>query len=181
MVNCPQLGEASPVVVKEGLVGSVIATNLWSVFSRDQPCEVQIHGLELVLVPRCRPGKKSDNGEDDNSRVSAGGTGNSSTTEGSEADVGGALGGGADAAYMDIEVGVRAIAQIVEKVLLGLCVKVSNLTITLEQPPQEVKIKQDDQRELGQLGWLCCSPKPCRLSRGLLFQSPHIFYDVRGG
>lgn len=40
--------------------------------------------------------------------------------------------GGEAAAYMDIEVGVRAVAQIVEKILLGLCVKVTNLTINYE-------------------------------------------------
>ena len=132
-----QLGDASPVVLKEGLVGSVAAKNLWSIFSRDQPCEVQIHGLELVLGPRLRPVKADVDKEGRTSRANS---------EGNDAEDLGAM-GGSEAAYMDIEVGVRAIAQIVEKVLLGLCVKVTDVTIKYEhQQQQENSSLQEPQK-----------------------------------
>lgn len=124
-----QLGDTSPVVLKEGLVGNVTAKNLWSIFSRDQPCEVQIHGLELVLGPRLRPVRTD---VDKEGRTSAG----AASGVKSDGDVVGGMESG-EAAYMDIEVGVRAIAQIVEKVLLGLCVKVTNLTIKYEHQQQQ--------------------------------------------
>lgn len=135
-----QLGDASPVVLKEGLVGSVTAKNLWSIFSRDQPCEVQIQGLELVLGPRLRPVRTDVDKEGKASGAASG-------VKNSDGDVLGGMEGG-EAAYMDIEVGVRAIAQIVEKVLLGLCVKVTNLTIKYEhqQPQQEILSAQVPQK-----------------------------------
>ncbi|KAG0629237.1 hypothetical protein M758_1G087800 [Ceratodon purpureus] len=133
-----QLGDTSPVVLKEGLVGSVTAKNLWNILSRDQPCEVQIHGLELVLGPRLRPVRTDVDKE---------GRASGAVSEGNDGDGFGGIGGG-EAAYMDIESGVRAIAQIVEKVLLGLCVKVTNLTIKYEhqQQQQEVSMVQEPQK-----------------------------------
>lgn len=122
-----QLGDVLPVVLKEGLISIVTAKNLWSIFSRDQPCEVQIHGLELVLGPRLRSGKANVEKE---GKVSV------AASEGDDGD--GLEGSGeGETTYMDIEVGVRAIAQIVEKVLLGLCVKVTNLTIKYEHQQQD--------------------------------------------
>lgn len=115
------------MVLKEGLISIVTAKNLWSIFSRDQPCEVQIHGLELVLGPRLRSGKANVEKE---GKVSV------AASEGDDGD--GLEGSGeGETTYMDIEVGVRAIAQIVEKVLLGLCVKVTNLTIKYEHQQQD--------------------------------------------
>lgn len=133
-----QLGDTSPVVLKEGLVGSVTAKNLWSILSRDQPCEVQIHGLELVLGPRLRPVRTDVDKE---------GRASGAASEDNDGDGFGGMGGG-EAAYMDIESGVRAIAQIVEKVLLGLCVKVTNLTIKYEhqQQQQEISMPQEPQK-----------------------------------
>lgn len=121
-----QLGDVSPVVLKDGLISIVTAKNLWSIFSRDQPCEVQIHGLELLLGPRLRSVRTN---VDKEGKVS------SAASEGGDGD--GLEGSGeGETTYMDIEVGVRAIAQIVEKVLLGLCVKVTNLTVKYEHQQQ---------------------------------------------
>jgi hypothetical protein len=133
-----QLGDTSPVVLKEGLIGSVTAKNLWSIFSRDQPCEVQIHGLELILGPRLRPVRTD---ADKDSRTSG------AASEGNDEDGLGGIGGG-EAAYMDIESGVRAIAQIVEKVLLGLCVKVTNLTIKFEHQQQQENLMAQEPQKL---------------------------------
>lgn len=126
------------MVLKDGLIGSVIAKNLWSIFSRDQPCEVQIHGLELVLGPRLRPVKTEVDKE--------GKTSGAAPAVKTDGDVLGGMEAG-EAAYMDIEVGVRAIAQIVEKVFLGLCVKVTNLTIKYEHhQQQEIPLAQEPQK-----------------------------------
>lgn len=114
-------------MLKEGLVGSVTAKNLWRILSRDQPCEVQIQGLELVLGPRLRGERDSGGEKSDN--VSKGLPVGGDKNDG-DVPLAGVEGG--EAAYMDIEVGVRAVAQIVEKIILGLCVKVTNLTIKYE-------------------------------------------------
>lgn len=110
-------------------MGSATAKNLWSIYLNDQPCEVEVHDLELVFVPRIRPQRTSTD-EDFRGPIMG-----HVASEGNEADGGAA--GGTDAAYLDIEVGVRAIAQIVEKVLLGLCVKVTNLVIVFEEQSQQ--------------------------------------------
>ncbi|CAM6122683.1 unnamed protein product [Calypogeia fissa] len=126
-----QLGDAS-VAIKEGSIGSVRAKIPWKVLTTES-CEIEVDELKLVIVPRPQCEENGSNNpapsEIDDLRF----------VDGPQYPLGdadasglGPVGGGA---YMGVDDGVRMIAKMVERVLLGLRVKVSNMIIVFEEQP----------------------------------------------
>lgn len=123
-----QLGASSSLLLKQGSIGSVSAKISWRVLSEDQPCEIEIQDLELVVVPRDKGHVVHKENKDVEAAADvflvplAGNEDTSSSIKGTDVA----------ASYSSIQDGVRLVARMVEKVLLGMYVKVTNLVIHLE-------------------------------------------------
>jgi autophagy-related protein 2 len=124
-----QLGASSSLLLKQGSIGSVSAKISWRVLSEDQPCEIEIQDLELVVVPRDKGHVVHKENKDVEAAAAdvflvplAGNEDTSSSIKGTDVA----------ASYSSIQDGVRLVARMVEKVLLSMYVKVTNLVIHLE-------------------------------------------------
>jgi autophagy-related protein 2 len=123
------------VAIKEGWIGSVRAKIPWKVLTTES-CEIEVDELKLVIGPRPQF-------EENDSSIPAPAVGDDLRfAEGSQhpldVDTSG-LGATAGGAYMGVDDGVRMIAKMVERVLLGLRVKVSKLIIVFEEQVESVK------------------------------------------
>lgn len=173
-----QLGDTS-LVIKEGLVGSITAKIPWKVLAAEA-CEIEVNDLELVVFPRvaayhatCGGGEtwgktcinKELRPQDPHHRFSL--------SKG-EGDLCGTGGGGCGGAYVGVDDGVRMIAKMVERVLLGLRVKVMNLTIVFQLEDLDGKNPIISQNHPQQhlvstiLHWL-----PCHIA------GPHLIKEIK--
>ncbi|BBN15299.1 autophagy-related protein 2 [Marchantia polymorpha subsp. ruderalis] len=124
-----QLGYAA-VAIKEGIVGSVKARIPLRVLT-DESCMIELEDLKLVVIPR----PSSQNGADDSlaaSGIEAVRFVDSQDYLGGDGD-GYCQSAGGGGAYLGVDDGVRMIAQMVERILLNLRVKVTNLVIVFEE------------------------------------------------
>ncbi|KAL2619934.1 hypothetical protein R1flu_000139 [Riccia fluitans] len=128
-----QLGSAA-VDIKTGVVGSIKAKIPWRVLT-DESCVIELEDLKLVVVPRPSSGdsKKDTSAAPSTEKVRFV---DSQDYLAAESD-GYAQGVGGGGAYMGVDDGVRVIAQMVERILLNLRIKVANLIIVFEEQDLE--------------------------------------------
>ncbi|CAM6061747.1 unnamed protein product [Sphagnum tenellum] len=142
-----QLGETS-LVIKEGLVGSITAKIPWKVLAAEA-CEIEVNDLELVVFPRVAAYHATCGGGETwgktciNKELQPQDPHHHFSLSKGEGDLCGTGGGGCGGAYVGVDDGVRMIAKMVERVLSGLRVKVTNLTIRwtcCTAPPQSIMV-----------------------------------------
>jgi hypothetical protein len=118
-----QLGEAA-VTVTAGYIGTFKATVPWKGLTT-QPIEIDIDELELTVAPQGVESLPEDEGYEEPSSRAA-----EDLLEEGDAD---AVDPSRLQSYAGVDDGVRVIARLVENILLGLRVKVSNLLVRVEQ------------------------------------------------
>jgi autophagy-related protein 2 len=161
-----QLGETS-LVIKEGLVGSITAKIPWKVLAAEA-CEIEVNDLELIVFPRVAAYHATCGGGETwgktciNKELQPQDPHHHFSLSKGEGDLCGTGGGGCGGAYVGVDDGVRMIAKMVERVLLGLRVKVTNLTIVFQLQDLDGKnpiISQNHPRQhlvSTTLHWLPC-------------------------
>lgn len=123
-----QLG-VTPVIIKEGFIGSISIKIPWKALAAEK-CEINVEELELVLVPRTEAKTSSNSEECSTSEVYSSTTSsrlNSEQVEGCGVPANGGY------TYLGVQDGVKMIAKMVERLLLGLHIKIRSVIIVFEQ------------------------------------------------
>lgn len=123
-----QLG-VTPVIIKEGFITSISIKIPWKALAAEK-CEINVEDFELVLVPRTEFKTSSSSEECSTSEVYPSASPSQRDSEQVEG-CGIHVNGGST--YLGVQDGVKMIAKMVERLLLGLHVKIKNLIVAFEQ------------------------------------------------
>lgn len=115
--------DAAPFFVKEGSIGSLLVKIPWKLAN----CEIEVDGLELVLIP-CK--RSSSPAEDDHTM--RGQDCQQSAVNGVEKVQYETTCGSAVSASLDVHEGVKTIAKMVKWLLTSFHIKVKNLIVAFE-------------------------------------------------
>lgn len=137
-----QLG-VTPVIIKEGLIGSISIRIPWKALAAEK-CEINVEDFELVLVPRTEFKTSSSYEECSTSEVCSSA---SPSRLNSEQVEGCGIHANGGSTYLGVQDGVKMIAKMVERLLLGLHVKIKNLIIAFEQATETCRVESSCQSQ----------------------------------